>query len=495
MTLLPTRTCGAFLLATVAVCGYSRGAEPAVNLTVQADQPGARISPTMWGVFFEDINFGADGGLYAEMVKNRSFEFPNAMMGWSNVSTGDRASIMEIHDEDPFNAANPHYLRVKVYPDCEGSMVIERGLSRHGSARRRGLYVFGADSRGGRATCLADRTGRADGRKLAEAQLAGFSKEWKKYSATLHAAATEPKAKLNIYIEGQGRRSIWTWFRCFPVKTWKNRPGGLRADMVQMLADLKPGFVRFPGGCIVEGRWLDNRYQWKNTIGDPAERKLIINRWNNEFQPPAHARLFPILRPGLFRVFPDVRGHRRRAAADTQLRHGLPVQFQRAWCRWTSWDPTSRTRLDLIEFANGPATSTWGKKRAEMGHPQPFNMKMLGIGNEQWGPQYIERYEPFAKAIKAKYPEIKLVSAAGPSPDGRTFQFGMAQAPRAQGRHRGRALLRQAELVLRQRHPLRQIRPQRARKSSWANTRPNRSIRSIRTIATTGSAHCPRRPS
>jgi alpha-L-arabinofuranosidase len=394
-------------------------AEPGVTLTVQLDQPGPRISPTMWGIFFEDINFGADGGLYAELVKNRSFEFTNPMMGWSNVSAGQQASMAEIHDEDPSSAANPHYLRVKVYPDCDGSLISNEGF--RGMGIREGeAYNFSAQIRAVEGSpSLRIELAAPDGRKLAEAKLSNFSKNWEEYSATLHATVTEPKAKLNIYIEGQGAAVDLDMVSLFPVKTWKNRPGGLRADMVQMLADLKPGFMRFPGGCIVEGRWLCDRYQWKTTIGDPAERKLIINRWNNEFRHRPTPDYFQSFGLGFFEFFQmceDI-----GAEPLPILNCGMACQFNSSeLVSLDQLEPYIQDALDLIEFANGPATSTWGKKRADMGHPQPFNMKLLGVGNEQWGPQYIERYEKFAKALKAKHPEIKLVSSAGPGPGGET---------------------------------------------------------------------------
>jgi alpha-N-arabinofuranosidase len=385
---LSAKISAAFILLSAILSSYSQGAEPAVTLAVETDRPGPRISPTMWGVFFEDINFGADGGLYAELVKNRSFEFADPMMGWSNVSTGQRASIAEIHDEDPSSAANPHYLRVKVYPDCDGSIISNEGF--RGMGIREGEdYTFSARIRAVEGQpALRIELVSADGRTLAQAQLNGFTKEWKKYSATLHASVTEPKAKLNIHINGRGAAVDFDMVSLFPVKTWKNRPGGLRADMVQKLADLKPGFVRFPGGCIVEGRWLCDRYQWKTTIGDPAERKLIINRWNNEFRHRPTPDYFQSFGLGFFEFF--------QLCEDIGA-EPLPIINCGMACQFNSSElvpldqlgPYIQDALDLIEFANGPATSKWGKRRADLGHPEPFNMKLLGIGNEQWGPQYI----------------------------------------------------------------------------------------------------------
>jgi alpha-L-arabinofuranosidase len=409
------------LLAAFVACDLS-GAEPAVTIAVQADRPGAKISPTLWGVFFEDINFGADGGLYAELVKNRSFEFPNATMGWSNVSTGDRASMTEINDANPFNVANPHYLRVKVYQDCNGSVISNEGFRGIG-VREGDDYTFSAQIRAvERQPSLRIELVAPDGRTLAQADLKGFTKEWKKYTATLHASATEPKAKLNININGRGAALDFDMVSLFPVKTWMNRPGGLRADMVQKLADMKPGFVRFPGGCVVEGHWLDGRYQWKNTIGDIAQRKLLINRWNDEFKHRPTPDYFQSFGLGFFEFF--------QMCEDIGA-EPLPILNCGMACQYNSGElvpldklgPYIQDALDLIEFANGPADSTWGQKRAEMGHPAPFNMKLLGIGNEQWGPQYIERYAAFAEVLKLKHPEIKLVSSAGPGPADDNFKF------------------------------------------------------------------------
>jgi alpha-N-arabinofuranosidase len=188
------------------------------------------------------------------------------------------------------------------------------------------------------------------------------------------------------------------------------------------LADLKPGFVRFPGGCIVEGRYLSTRYQWKNTIGKPEERKLIINRWNDEFKHRPAPDYFQSFGLGFYEYFllcEDI-----GAEPLPILNCGMACQFNSGeLVPVDQLDPYIQDALDLIEFADGPATSTWGAKRAAMGHPKPFNLKLLGVGNEQWGPQYIERYERFAKVLKAKHPEIKLVSSAGPSPDDERFHF------------------------------------------------------------------------
>jgi alpha-L-arabinofuranosidase len=222
-------------------------------------------------------------------------------------------------------------------------------------------------------------------------------------------------------VEGEGTVDF-DFISLFPQKTWKNRPGGLRADMVQALADLHPGFLRFPGGCIVEGSELDRRYQWKNTIGPVEDRKLLINRWNYEFKhrpTPDYYQSFGLGFFEFFQLCEDI-----GAQPLPILNCGMACQFNSGeLCPMPELGPYIQDALDLIEFANGPATSTWGAKRAAMGHPEPFNVHMMGVGNEQWGPQYLERLAAFTKAIKEKYPDFQLISDAGPSPEDERFTF------------------------------------------------------------------------
>ena len=392
-----------------------------VTLTLQADRPGPRISPTMWGIFFEDINFGADGGLYAELVKNRSFEFPDPLMGWSAATTGGSATIKwGVQDQAPSNAGNPHYLRVTV--EGHGLVLANEGFRGIG-VQSGAEYRFSMDTRqteGGRLGLRLELVA-PDGRTLARSKLDSPARQWKKQSCTLRATGTDPKATLRLMVEGRGTLDL-DMVSLFPLKTWKSRPGGLRADVVQLLADLKPGFMRFPGGCIVEGKVLDTRYQWKTTIGPVAERKLIINRWNDEFKHRPTPDYFQSFGLGFFEFFQlceDI-----GAEPLPILNCGMACQFNsNELVPLDRLEPYIQDALDLIEFANGPTTSPWGAKRAAMGHPRPFHMKLLGVGNEQWGPQYVERYEKFARVLKVKHPEIQLISSAGPDPDGEKFDF------------------------------------------------------------------------
>ena len=382
------------------------------TLTVQADQPGVTINRAMWGIFFEDINLGADGGLYAELVKNRSFEFPDALMGWQ---VSGQTNGVEIRADKPFSQVQPNYVRVK-----SGTSIANEGFRGIGIQAGE-TYDFSVEARAveGRPVLKIELVG-ADGHFLAATSVKGLKADWRRLTAKLKSSTPAEKACLKVSVEG-GAADL-DMVSLFPRHTWKNRPGGLRADMVQWLADMKPGFMRFPGGCIVEGHTLTNRYQWKTTIGPVAERKVIMNRWNDEFKHRPTPDYYQSFGLGFFEYFQlceDI-----GASPLPILNCGMACQFNSGeLVPLDQLDPYIQDALDLIEFANGPVTSEWGAKRAAMGHPQPFGLKMLGVGNEQWDQQYIDRYVKFHAVLKAKHPEIKLVSAAGPSPDGKLFDF------------------------------------------------------------------------
>lgn len=405
-------------LSLLATASFALAAEP--TLTIHADKPGAKINPAMWGVFFEDINFGADGGIYAEMVKNRGFEFPEALMGWTKISPSLAKGELTIRDDAPFNKANPHYVRLQ----SEGRAPF--GISNEGFRRmgvRKGeAYDFSARIRGveGKPLLRVQLYG-GDGTILDSVDLKDFSGDWQKVSATLRPNATDPKAWLTILMEGKATIDL-DFISLFPQNTWKNRPGGMRADMIQALADMHPGFVRFPGGCIVEGSTLDRRYQWKETIGPVEERELLINRWNYEFihrPTPDYYQSFGLGFFEYFQLCEDI-----GAQPLPILNCGIACQFNSGeLCPMEDLQSYIQDALDLIEFANGPATSPWGAKRAAMGHPEPFGMKMLGVGNENWDAPYIERYAKFHQVLKEKHPEIELISSSGPSPDDKRFKF------------------------------------------------------------------------
>jgi alpha-L-arabinofuranosidase len=408
------------LFALLLLCAANAGLLPGATVTVAVDRPGAGINPAMWGVFFEDINFGADGGLYAELVKNRGFEFPEPLMGWIQISPSKAKGELTVRTEDPFSAGNPHYVRLQ----SEGTAPF--GISNEGfrgmGIRQGETYNFSAQIRGISGTPkLTVALYGGDGTLLDSASLENFSPAWSKRTAALHPKDTDPKARLAVLVEGKGTVDL-DFVSLFPEHTWKGRPGGLRADMVQALADMHPGFMRFPGGCIVEGSVLARRYQWKNTIGPVEDRKLLFNRWNNEFlhrPTPDYYQSFGLGFFEFFQLCEDI-----GARPLPILNCGMACQFNSGeLCPLDQLDPYIQDALDLIEFANGPADSPWGARRAAMGHPAPFGLQMIGIGNEQWGLQYFDRYERFAKVLKEKHPEVLLVSAAGPDPADPRFRL------------------------------------------------------------------------
>ena len=390
-------------------------------ISVYADKPGSSIQPTMWGIFFEDINFAADGGIYAELVKNRSFEFYKPLMGWKILKPDTTTGILIIN-QSKTNPANPRYARITL-AEGEPSFGLSNAGFRGMGIKKGMAYHFSILARQMESSPLKMRIELVNpkGEVIGTTNLAPEEKEWKKYTVSFVATATEPKAKLNLWFEGKGSFDI-DMISLFPDDTWKNRPGGLRADLVQLLADLRPGFLRFPGGCIVEGRDLENRYQWKKTIGNIEDRHLIVNRWNTEFAHRLTPDYFQSFGMGFFEYF--------QLAEDIGaeplpiLNCGMACQFNTAEVvPMDQLDPYIQDALDLIEFANGSANSKWGKVRTQLGHPAPFNMKFIGVGNEQWGTQYIERYTVFVKAIKEKYPNIKIVTGTGPSPSGKDFDY------------------------------------------------------------------------
>lgn len=397
-------------------------------LTVTTDKPTTTIQPTMWGIFFEDINFAADGGLYAELVKNRSFEFFQPLMAWKEQHSdrfavqSNAGKILVINNGD--NLANPRFARANVLAES-GYALINEGFRGMGIQQGK-VYDFSlmASVQEGN-TKLRIELLDSKGNVIASSRVQPGDKAWKKYTATLTATATDAKASLRISFEGKGVIDL-DMISLFPRDTWKNRPGGLRNDLVQLLADMKPGFLRFPGGCIVEGRELATRYQWKKTVGPVEQREMIVNRWNTEFSHRPAPDYFQSFGLGFFEYFQlseDI-----GAEPLPILSCGMACQFNTAEVvPMDQLDPYVQDALDLIEFANGSTSTTWGKLRKEMGHEAPFNLKYIGVGNEQWGPQYVERYKVFAKAIKAKYPNIVIVSGTGPFADGELFDYAAAE--------------------------------------------------------------------
>lgn len=405
--------------------GATARAQEAV-LQVDASRIRSEVQPTMFGIFFEDINFAADGGLYAELVKNRSFEFTLPKTGWSEPHSSPYSLNRESGSSSAMKygaeSGNQTYLRVQIQKPEGYELINEgfRGIGVREGARYR-LSLRAARGEGAiRAVVLnlVDSTGAS----LGGTRIALDAKDWKSYQSTLTAGQTEPRARLQLTFEGSGSVDL-DMVSLFPEDTWKGRPNGLRKDLVQLLYDLQPGFLRFPGGCIVEGRTLARRYQWKKTVGPVADRTALINRWNTEFAHRPTPDYYQSFGLGFFEYFQLAEDL--GAAPMPILGCGMACQFNTGeLVPLDQLDPYIQDALDLIEFANGGPDTPWGRVRTEMGHPEPFGMKYLGIGNEQWGPEYAERLALFTRALRETHPEIEIVGSSGPFAAGDFFEFG-----------------------------------------------------------------------
>ncbi len=397
---------------------------------------GAPVQPTMYGIFFEDINYAADGGLYAEMVKNRSFEFPQNLMGWRAYGR------FEVRNDGPFDR-NPHYVRLSY----SGHRDKFTGLENEGffgiAVKKDATYRFSLWARcpeGGKSTLevsFVDNDTMGEDQRFATVKVDVSGKEWKKYTATLKSPRTEAKGALRIFLAGDKSTTDVEHISLFPTDTWKGRENGMRKDLAQALFDMHPGVFRFPGGCIVEGTDLETRYQWKNSVGPVENRPLNENRWHYTFGHRFFPDYYQSYGLGFFEFF--------QLCEDFGC-EALPVISCGLSCQFQNPDPTKpgvhvalddldsyiQDALDLVEFANGPIDSKWGKVRADMGHPEPFNLKYLGVGNEQWdydeqhggyGPVFTERLKKFNAALRAKYPELKLIGTTGPNSEGWDFDL------------------------------------------------------------------------
>lgn len=412
------------LLAVLALAAGSALQAQTNELVIQAGKPGAEIQPTMYGLFFEDINYAADGGLYAELVKNRSFEFPQHFMGWK---TFGKASLK---DDGPFER-NPHYVRLAY----AGHPHKQTGLDNEGffgiGIKKGAEYRFSVWARVAEGETpakirveLADTKSMNEQQAFVAADVTVDSKEWKKYQVILKPEVTNPKAILRIFLASRQTVDL-EHISLFPVDTWQGHENGLRKDLVQALADIKPGVFRFPGGCIVEGTDIASRYDWKKSVGMVENRPLNENRWQYTFP----HRFFPDYYQSYGLGFYEFFQLSEEIGAEPLpvLSCGLACQFQNpnmdAHVPLCDLESYIQDALDLIEFANGAVDTPWGKIRADMGHPAPFNLKLIGIGNEQWGKEYPEHLEPFVKAIRKKYPDIKIVGSSGPDSEGEQFDY------------------------------------------------------------------------
>ena len=410
------------LIAALVLAGcISAQAQSGNTLTVNLKKAGAPIRSTMYGIFFEDINFAADGGLYAELVKNRSFEFPYALQGWK--AYGD----VQILDDGPFGRC-PHYARLS----DPGHAHKQTGLDNEGffgiGVKQGQQYRFSFWARvpeGGAGAVRVELVNTASMDEVhyfCQQTVAVEGSEWKKYETVLTPSLTDPKATLRIFLEAPRATVDLEHISLMPADALE---GVYRADLAQALADLHPGIFRFPGGCIVEGTDLATRYNWKNSVGPAENRPLNENRWEYTFPHRFYPDYFQSYGLGFYEFFrlSEIIGSEPLPIVSC----GLACQFQNdspdAHVPVDELQPYVQDALDLIEFANGGTDTEWGALRAQMGHPAPFNLKYIGVGNEQWDQLYPDHLKPFVEAIRAAHPEIKIVGSSGPDSEGEQFDF------------------------------------------------------------------------
>jgi alpha-L-arabinofuranosidase len=381
------------------------------------------MNEDLYGIFFEDINYAADGGLYAELVQNRSFEYyespdtpasselSNPLYAWSVVERGGDATI-DVENVDPLNSVNTHYLTLNIDQAGKGVGVMNSGYD--GIALNAGtqydvsLYAKRSEDFAEPITVTLESV---DGEIYDSTIINGLTSEWNKYESVLSPSQSDTDARLVITTLGTDTVSL-DMISLFPQDTFKNRKNGMRNDLAQVIAELEPSFLRFPGGCLVHGHGLDNAYRWKDTIGDVAERKPNFNTWGYHqsygigfyeyfvFSEDLNAKPLPVIPVGVSCPHRGV--------------ENAPLN---------EMDPWIQDALDLVEFANGPVTSAWGKIRAEMGHPEPFDLEYLGLGNEEADtPEFRQRFELVYNAIKAQYPDLTIIGTVGAQASGSDFE-------------------------------------------------------------------------
>lgn len=398
------------------------------EIIVDATKKGVDINPDMVGLFFEDINYAADGGLYAELIQNRSFEAVNAQWDGNPKPIPDycwnvNASNYAFSSENPLNENNTTYLKINnpqaldsFSNTCYSGFPVTAGEKYDFS-----FFLRSTGEYDGQIMVTISEGDKIIGRTY----LSGFSDEWTKYEKEITAVSNADNATVKITLLNSMEGCIdIDMVSLFPQNTWMNRKNGLRADLVQMLKDLHPGFLRFPGGCIIEGYNLSNRYSWKDTVGPVEERRENWNRWQLHTGGDGRYGYCQTYGLGFYEYF---------LLCEDIGAFPLPVVNVGIGCQYQTGDTSSmeelysiyiQDALDLIEFANGDTDTTWGALRASMGHPEPFNLEYIGIGNEQWETEsvnFFERYEAFEQAIHEKYPEMNLIATSGPDASGNKF--------------------------------------------------------------------------
>ena len=382
------------------------------DIRVETGKTGPELSPRLYGLFFEDINYGADGGLYAELVQNRSFEYDSrskpehhALFAWEKIERDGARVSLAVSDARPINDRNRHYLELGA--EGEGVAGVRNtgfdGIRVDAGARYDvALFARAADWRG--ADSLTVSLELPDGGSAGSVTLGPLGPEWSRFEGVLTSTRDADDARLVVVPAGRGRLSL-DMVSLFPQDTWLGRKYGLRKDLVQALHDLRPAFLRFPGGCIAHGSGLDNHYRWKDSVGDIAERKANWNLWG-------YHQTYGLGYFEYFQLCEDL-----GATPLPVVPVGVSCGFQKPGveCVPMAELPAAiQDALDLVEFATGPADSTWGSVRARMGRPEPFDLRYVCLGNEEHDtPEMRERFPHFARAFREKYPGLKLIGNSG----------------------------------------------------------------------------------
>jgi alpha-L-arabinofuranosidase len=395
--------------------------EATITLQPQHKKP---ISDLLLGIFFEDINYAADGGLYAELIQNRDFEYAlsdkqGRDKDWTSTHSwtvkGDNMTFT-IDSASPIHSNNPHYAVLET--KTPGAALVNSGFDgiviKKGEKYNLSLFTKGKGQ-------LLVRLVSKDNKTLAQTKIALSSSNWKNNTAVLVSSADATDAKLELQPLAKSIIAL-DMISLFPQNTFKGRKNGLRADLAQTIADIRPRFIRFPGGCVAHGDGLDNIYRWKNSIGPLEARKPQRNLWGyHQTAGLGYFEYFQYCEDIGAEPLPVV------AAAVPCQNSGTSATGggQQGGIPMNEMDEYIREVIDLIEYANGDATTKWGRKRAEAGHPKPFNLKYIGIGNEDLiSDVFEERFTIIYNAVKKAHPEVTIIGTAGPFFEGTDYEEG-----------------------------------------------------------------------
>ncbi len=403
-------------LMIIMFLGLSSGLIAQVTLKVNPDTSGVSMSPHLIGAFFEDINYAADGGLYAELIQNRSFEYYKVER-WVDMQPLDsweligENAVISVEDQQPINAVNTHYLHLSILK--KGQKAGFKNLGYDGISLNAGeKYNFSMYVRAKKKfkKDLNVNLVNAEGKSLASLTFSGITDDWQKVEGEFMPSASHSNCNLEITTSSKGEL-YFDMISLFPANTFKGRENGMRNDLAETIADLNPQFLRFPGGCVSHGRGLDNAYRWKETVGPVIERVPNYNLWGYhqtygigfyeyfQYCEDIGAIPLPVVPIGVSCQFRD--------------REIAPIEDMQLWVD---------DALDLVEFANGSVESEWGKVRAEMGHPEPFGMEYLCLGNEEDDiPEVRVRMKMITDSLRMYYPEIKVIGTSGTAAGGRNY--------------------------------------------------------------------------